>query len=44
MVKETKNADRADFKLDTDLWIKMLVESLIYKTAWFTSSGESAAL
>lgn len=22
MVKETKNADRADFKLDTDLWSK----------------------
>lgn len=37
MVKETKNADAQHRSL-------MLVEPLIYKTAWFTSSGESAAL
>lgn len=46
MVKETKMLiERISSSTQIfDLRIKMLVESLIYKTAWFTSSGESAAL
>lgn len=44
MVKETKMLIERISSSTQIFDLRMPVEPLIYKTAWFTSSGESAAL